>query len=212
MTPTADLDVSTAAHLFADRSRSRLVRALMDGRALPAGRLAEEASVSPQTISSHLAQLLDAGFVTVEQSGRHRYYALAGPEVASAFEALGRLGTPEPVTSLREGTRAQRLRTARTCYDHLAGRYGVAVTQHLLDRQALVRDDGTAGLCRRTGDAYSSPSSPTPTLSGRPPARCSAAGASTSAGSRTGGGRRCASAWTGPSSDTTSPARSVPRC
>ena len=82
MTSTADLDVSTAAHLFADRSRSRVVRALMDGRALPASRLAEEASVSPQTVSSHLAQLLAAGFVTVEQSGRHRYYALAGPEVA----------------------------------------------------------------------------------------------------------------------------------
>jgi DNA-binding transcriptional ArsR family regulator len=157
MKPTAELDVSAAAHLFADRSRSRVVRALMDGRALPASRLAEEASVSPQTISSHLAQLLDAGFVTVEQSGRHRYYALAGPEVADAFEALGRLGTPEPVTSLRQGTRAQRLRSARTCYDHLAGRYGVAVTQHLLDRGALVRDNATAGVCPRADDAYSSP-------------------------------------------------------
>ena len=65
MKPTAELDVSAAAHLFADRSRSRVVRALMDGRALPASRLAEEASVSPQTISSHLAQLLDAGCAAV---------------------------------------------------------------------------------------------------------------------------------------------------
>ncbi len=161
MTPSAeisaDIDVSTAARMFADRSRSRVVQALMDGRALPASRLAEEAGVSAPTISSHLSQLLEAGFVTVEQSGRHRYYALAGPEVAGAFEALGRLSRHEPVTSLREGTRAQRLRSARTCYDHLAGRYGVAVTQHLLDHDALVRDDATAGLCRRTDDKLSAP-------------------------------------------------------
>jgi DNA-binding transcriptional ArsR family regulator len=157
MTASADTDVSAAARLFADRSRSRVVRALMDGRALPASRLAEEASVSAATISSHLAQLLDAGFVRVEQSGRHRYYSLAGPDVAEAFEALSQLAAPQPVTSLREGTRALRLRDARTCYDHLAGRYGVAVTRRLLDDGVLVRDDGAAGLCRQRGDAYAAP-------------------------------------------------------
>lgn len=115
--------------MFADWSRSRVIRALMDGRALPASRLAAEAGVSGATTSAHLAKLLDAGFVEVEQSGRHRFYSLAGPEVADAFEALSQLGSVEPVRSLREGTRAERLRAARTCYDHLAGRLGVRVTR-----------------------------------------------------------------------------------
>lgn len=143
--------------MFADLSRSRVIRALMDGRALPASRLAAEAGVSGATTSAHLAKLLDAGFVEVEQSGRHRFYSLAGPEVADAFEALSRLGWVEPVRSLREGTRAERLRAARTCYDHLAGRLGVTVTRSLLDRGALVRNDRSAGLCRRDEDAYSAP-------------------------------------------------------
>lgn len=157
MPTAAEIDVSTAATMFADRSRSRVIRALMDGRALPASRLADEAGVSAATVSSHLAKLLDAGFVNAQQSGRHRFYSLAGPEVAHAFESLSVLGTAEEVRSLREGTRAQRLRAARTCYDHLAGRFGVQVTLTLLDRGVLVRTDSSAGLCRRDEDAYSAP-------------------------------------------------------
>ncbi|MCW2756640.1 MAG: hypothetical protein JWO46_386 [Nocardioidaceae bacterium] len=153
----AEIDVSTAAAMFADRSRARVLRALMDGRALPASRLAQEAGVSAATVSSHLARLLAAGFVRVEPSGRHRFYSLASPDVAEAFEALSLLGTTEPVRSLRESTREGRLRRARTCYDHLAGQYGVAVTQHLLEREVLVRTDDVVGLCRREEDAYSAP-------------------------------------------------------
>lgn len=143
--------------MFADRSRSRVIRALMDGRALPSSRLADEAAVSPATVSAHLAKLLDAGFVTVRKSGRHRFYSLASAHVAEAFEALSLLGATEPVRSLREGTRAQRLRRARTCYDHLAGRFGVTATERLLDKRVLVRTDNAAGLCRREEDDYSAP-------------------------------------------------------
>lgn len=157
MSTPGEIDVSTAATMFADRSRSRVIRALMDGRALPASRLADEAGVSAATVSAHLAKLLDAGFVGVERSGRHRFYSLSGPEVADAFEALSRLGSVEPVRSLRAGTHAERLRAARTCYDHLAGRFGVSVTRTLLDRGVLVRNDRASGLCRRDADAYSAP-------------------------------------------------------
>lgn len=147
-----DADVAAVAALYAEPARARVLLALADGRALPASTLAAEAGVSPQAVSSHLARLLDAGLVTVEPSGRHRYYRLAGPEVSAVLEALARLAPTTPVRSLREGNRSHALRAARTCYDHLAGRLGVAVTQGLLDRSALVAVDGRPDTGRRPGE------------------------------------------------------------
>ncbi|AKU16552.1 ArsR/SmtB family transcription factor [Luteipulveratus mongoliensis] len=151
-------DIAVVAALFADRSRARLLTALLDGRALPASRLALEAGVSQQTISSHLGRLLQAGLVTVEPSGRHRFYSLAGADVATALESLSQLAPVPPVTSLREGTRARRLRLARTCYDHLAGSLGVHVLAHLVAQEALQRTDGGTGVERAPADALSSAS------------------------------------------------------
>ncbi|WP_084614276.1 ArsR/SmtB family transcription factor [Nakamurella lactea] len=152
-----DPDVSKVAAMFADASRARMLSALTDGRALPASRLASEAGVSAATVSGHLTRLLDAGLVTVTRSGRFRFYRLAGPRVAQALEALTALSKPRPITSLRASTRAARLRAARSCYDHLAGRFGVAVTATLVDRGVLVRTDGLTGVCAAPGDRYSAP-------------------------------------------------------
>lgn len=101
--------------------------ALGDGRRLPASVLAAEAGVSAAAMSAHLNKLRAEHLITVEASGRHRFYSLSGPGVAETIEALAAIAPSQPVTSLRQGTRAQRLRTARTCYDHLAGALGVAV-------------------------------------------------------------------------------------
>jgi DNA-binding transcriptional ArsR family regulator len=131
--------------------------ALDDGRALPASVLADEAGISRPTASSHLGKLTNAGLLTVENHGRHRYYRLAGPEVGELLEQLGRLAPSRPVRSLREGTRAARLRSARTCYDHVAGRLGVAVMDNLLDRDALVGGDGRYDPRRDNHDALSKP-------------------------------------------------------
>lgn len=128
-----DADVSAVAQLFADSSRAAVLMALYDGRALPASLLASEAGVSASTISGHLARLLDAGLVTVERHGRHRYYRLAGPHVAEILERLAVFSPPKPVRSLREGSRSKALRTARTCYDHLAGRLGVGIMSRMID-------------------------------------------------------------------------------
>jgi hypothetical protein len=114
-----------------------MLLALADGRALPASVLADEAGVAPSTASSHLSRLLDAGLVTVVARGRYRYYRLAGQPVGELIETLSRLAPPEPVRSLRQGTRAHQLRRARTCFDHLAGRLGVAVTDRLVSCGAL---------------------------------------------------------------------------
>ncbi len=147
-----DADVAHVAALLAEPARAKVLMALADGRALPASLLASEAGVSPQTVSAHLRKLLDGGLVTVEQSGRYRYYKLSGPEVAAAVEGLARIAKPQPITSLRQSTRAAALREARTCYDHLAGRLGVALLEGLVRRDALIRTDGGNGTERRPDD------------------------------------------------------------
>jgi len=150
-------DVAVIARLFADPARARILAALADGRSLAASVLAEEAGVSPSATSGHLAQLREAGLVTVERSGRHRYHRLARPEVAEALESLATLAPVQPIRSLRQHTRAAALRNARTCYDHLAGRAGVEVTAALLTRGALETTDGVPDTRRRDADALSAP-------------------------------------------------------
>lgn len=151
-----DTDISVIGALVADRGRCQMLLALNDGRALPASRLAAEAGVSAATASSHLGKLTEAGLLAVESHGRHRYYRLAGPEVGRLIEALQRLAPVAPVRSLRQGTRAQALREARTCYDHVAGRLGVELMATLIERGHLAGGDGTyapsaAHQDRRTG-------------------------------------------------------------
>jgi DNA-binding transcriptional ArsR family regulator len=150
-------DVAAVARLFGDPSRARILMALADGRSLPASVLASEAGVSPSATSGHLAQLREANLVVVERSGRHRYHRLARSEVADALEALAALAPAQPIRSLRQHTHAAALRHARTCYDHLAGRAGVAVTAALVARGALETTDGVRGTRRRDGDALSAP-------------------------------------------------------
>ena len=139
---SGDADIAAVAEVLADRSRARMLMALDGGRALPASRLAAEAGIAPSTCSAHLSRLTGAGLLTVEAHGRHRYYRLAGPHVAELLETIARLAPALPVRSLREGTRAEALRRARTCYDHLAGRLGVALMGALLAQGALAGGDG----------------------------------------------------------------------
>jgi DNA-binding transcriptional ArsR family regulator len=150
-------DIAPVAALFADRTRARIVSALADGRALPASVLARESGVSASTASGHLARLVEGGVLRVERSGRHRYYRFAGAEVAAAVEALSVIAPQPPVASLRESTRAAALRRARTCYDHLAGRVGVALLDGLLDSGALRRTDGRTGTARGAADRLAAP-------------------------------------------------------
>jgi DNA-binding transcriptional ArsR family regulator len=135
-------DIARAAALIADPSRARILKALSDGRAVPATMLAAEAGVTAQTVSAHLSRLVEAGLIFGERDGRHRYYRLAGPEVSAALEALAVIAPPLPVNSLRESNIANALRRSRTCYDHLAGRLGVSLMQAMIDRELLAGHDG----------------------------------------------------------------------
>jgi len=123
------------AALFGDPTRAGIVTSLWDGRARPAGELARLAGVTPATASGHLARLVEGGVLRVEPRGRHRYYRIAGPGVADALETLGQLLSPK-VASPANGV-PEPLAQARMCYDHVAGRLGVGITEALLERRLL---------------------------------------------------------------------------
>jgi len=139
----ADTDIAAAAALLADPTRAGFLIALSDGRALPAGELARRGRVAPSTASAHLAKLVEQGLLSVETCGRHRYFRLATPALVRALEALAVIAPPAPVRSLHESEVAVAVRFARTCYDHLAGTLGVAMTEALIARGILAEiEDG----------------------------------------------------------------------
>jgi predicted transcriptional regulator len=115
-----------------------MLSALLDGGALTATELAYRAGVSPQTASSHLALLTAASLVAVEAYGRYRYYRLAGSRVAEAIEALLRITAREAGGKESPLGPVEAIRFARMCYDHLAGRLGVALTHAMMRRKHLV--------------------------------------------------------------------------
>jgi DNA-binding transcriptional ArsR family regulator len=151
-----DVDIATIGAMLADPGRCRMLLALADGRSLAAHALALEAGVTPATASGHLGKMVAAGLLTVTAQGRNRNYRIAGPLVGRTLELLSQLAPATPVRSLRQGLRADAVREARTCYDHIAGRLGVDLMSSLLragylcdanggrDRAAL--DDERAGF------------------------------------------------------------------
>jgi DNA-binding transcriptional ArsR family regulator len=152
-----DADIARVGALVADPARARVLLALGDGRALPATVLAGEAGVAASTASAHLGKLVKGGLLVVERHGRHRYFRIAGQEVADLIEALARLSPAAPVRSLRQGTQAQAVRFARTCYDHLAGMLGTELMSALLERELLTGGDGVFAPAAADADRLSSP-------------------------------------------------------
>ncbi|HWK24983.1 MAG TPA: helix-turn-helix domain-containing protein [Solirubrobacter sp.] len=137
------MDLADIAAALADRTRARMLEELLAGPPLPAGALAARVGVAPSTASGHLAKLERAGLVTIERHGRRREARLASPQVAEALEALGRLaGDDARPIGLRAVNARAALHEARSCYDHLAGRAGVALTDRLIAHGALVEHDG----------------------------------------------------------------------
>ena len=132
------------AALVGDHARAEVLTALLADRALTATELANLAGVTKQTISAHLAKLVDAGLVAVESQGRHRYFRLADQDVATLLESLMGVAFRTGAVRSRASPGEPALRKARVCYDHLAGEIGVAIYEGLLKKRALVQ--GTDGL------------------------------------------------------------------
>lgn len=135
METNRDAHVARLAAAIGQPARAAMLDALLGGEWLTAGELARRSGGAPATASQHLATLVDAGLVRLRRSGRHRYHALAGVDVAAALEALGRIPAPrEPAGGSRQ---TDALRFARTCYDHLAGTLGVRITEGMVERGLL---------------------------------------------------------------------------
>jgi DNA-binding transcriptional ArsR family regulator len=148
----ADAQIAPVAALVADPTRSTILFALSDGRALPACELAAQAGVTAATISYHLEKLIAGRLVSAARQGRHRYYRLADPTVIGVLEALATFAPPAPARTFREGQAAKALRFARTCYDHLAGQLGVRVAEALVARRCLVLGGRESGMAPAGGD------------------------------------------------------------
>jgi DNA-binding transcriptional ArsR family regulator len=125
------------AALIGDHARAEVLTALLADRALTATELAVVAGVTRQTISGHLAKLLEAGLVAVEHQGRHRYFRLADHDVAHLLESLMGVAFRTGAVRVRSSPREPALRKARVCYDHLAGEMAVRAYEALLERRLL---------------------------------------------------------------------------
>lgn len=136
--------IARVAALIGDHARAEVLTALMADRALTATELAGIAGVTKQTISAHLAKLLEAGLLAVEHQGRHRYFRLADPDVAGLLESLMGVAFRTGAVRLRSSPREPALRKARVCYDHLAGELGVLAYEALVSQRVL--NPGAEGL------------------------------------------------------------------
>ena len=143
--------VATATALFAEPARARMLNALMDGGPMTATELSLHAWVTPQAASSYLASLREAGLVALEKRGRSHYYRLGGAAVAEAMEALLVLAADTVQPGGRATLHDEPFRIARTCYDHLAGRLGVAITESLVQRRYL--EPRGRGFCVKSAGA-----------------------------------------------------------
>jgi DNA-binding transcriptional ArsR family regulator len=152
--------MATLAAVLADTTRATMLLCLLDGRAWTASELAARSQVAPSTATEHLDRLLAAGLVIERRQGRHRYVELAGPDIAHLIEDLSTRAAPieRPARTLRAAAARDALARGRTCYDHLAGRLGVAITDAMTETGLLeqragfgLTDSGMAWLIDRVG-------------------------------------------------------------
>jgi DNA-binding transcriptional ArsR family regulator len=136
--------------LMGDGARANIMAALMGGQALTASELAFRAGVTAQTTSGHLAKLTEAGLLSLARQGRHRYYRLASPLVGRMLEAVMAVASVQSPPRYHPPSRIDAdLRQARTCYDHLAGRLGVALADALTGRGYVELGEDGGGTTRR---------------------------------------------------------------
>src|SRR5262245_57446295 len=145
--------LSTVGALLGEPARTRILTALLTGRALTAKELAYFAGVTAATASSHLSRLLAGNLLVMEKQGRFHYYRLRSAEVARAIEGLMTVASIPSNGWPPHHHVAPALREARMCYDHLAGRLGVAVCDMLLRRHHVVLVDG-GGEVTPTGERF----------------------------------------------------------
>ncbi|MFM9533465.1 helix-turn-helix transcriptional regulator [Lysinibacillus sp. IITD104] len=144
-------NMAEIAALLGETSRATILASMMDGRFHTASELAYMAAIKPQTASFHLAKLVEGKLIKVEKQGRHRYFQLAGEDIAQFLESFLAISPPPEVRSLKQSSQIKLLQDARTCYDHLAGKLGVQLTESMLKagyltlegKQFVLTNEGT---------------------------------------------------------------------
>ncbi|MGY4796185.1 ArsR/SmtB family transcription factor [Lysinibacillus fusiformis] len=144
-------NMAEVAALLGETSRATILASMMDGRFHTASELAYMAAIKPQTASFHLAKLVEGKLIKVEKQGRHRYFQLADEDIAQFLESFLAISPPPEIRSLKQSSQIKLLQDARTCYDHLAGKLGVQLTESMMnagyikldDKQFILTDEGT---------------------------------------------------------------------
>jgi DNA-binding transcriptional ArsR family regulator len=145
--------VSEVAALVGNPARANILMALTNGRALTATELAYVAGVSPQTTSEHLSRLKEANLLSLTKQGRHSYFRLSSPKIARMIESIMVVAADGPQRYRPRWNGDDQLRTARTCYDHIAGRLGVALADALTrHKHVVLAEDG--GMVTRAGEKF----------------------------------------------------------
>ncbi|MET1411144.1 winged helix-turn-helix domain-containing protein [Roseibium sp. HPY-6] len=148
-------DIARIGALIGDPARANILGALLGGKALTATELATEAGITGQTASSHLKKLVDGSLLVQTKQGRHRYFTLAGPEVAAVLEAVMGLAAHKGHLRVRTGPRDPAMRAARVCYDHLAGDMAVRIFDSMQSRGFLKVTQEKSGLgLTECGEAF----------------------------------------------------------
>jgi len=136
--------IDIIASALADTSRARIVCVLMDGRAFTNKELACYAGITPQTASSHLKRLTACGVIAAIQSGRRKYYRIANSGIAGTIESLAVLAPADHLKRAAVNGTSPQMLTARSCFDHVAGRLGVVLAEQFCRR----------GLLKQTNETY----------------------------------------------------------
>ena len=146
-------DIARIAALIGDPARANMLTALMSGKALTATELSQEAGITLQTASSHLAKLDEGGLLMPRKQGRHKYFSLANDEVAHVLEALMGLAAGSGHLRTRIGPGDEELRKARVCYNHLAGHMGIQMYDSFL-RQGFLDMSADGLTLTKTGASF----------------------------------------------------------
>ena len=141
-------NIAKVGALLGDNARAKMLSCLMHGKALTASELASEAGITAQTATTHLAKLHDGGLLTLRKQGRHKYFSLAGEEIATLLETLMGLSAGNQSLKTVTGPNDAAMRNARVCYNHLAGSKGIQLYDSLLANQHLMLKNGNLVLSK----------------------------------------------------------------
>jgi len=142
-------EIGYITSLIGDPVRTNILWTLLDGRAYTATELAICADTSPQNISMHLSKLVQANLLTVESQGRHKYYKFSSREVAYVIEAIGSLIPTDKHKKIVNHPDNSAIRYCRTCYDHLAGKVGVLLTEGMVKQNIIEFNDSVCHVTKK---------------------------------------------------------------